>query len=252
MPINIIKNEKMVQAYSLYIYGVITDEQWYDEDITPTMVRDALQGVDAEFIDVYINSPGGNVFAGHTIHNLLKRHSALIRTCVDGIAASAASVVLQAGDERVCAPNGMVMIHNPAGGVWGYAEEIRKYADSLDKVKVAIEEGYLGNINITREKLIELMNAETYMTAQEAVDMGFVDSLTTDNVTITNNSGELCINSMKIDKRRFKNIYKNSTKIKPYEPKPVVDYSELESVIVENELQLIESEVISNGLETHS
>ncbi len=253
MPFSMVKNEKMVKAYSLYMYGVISDEQWYDDDITPGMVKDALaEAGDVEFIDVYVNSPGGSVFAGHAIYNILKRSPALIRMHIDGIAASAMSVVIQAGDERFIAVNGIVMIHNPMGGVWGYAEEMRKYADTLDTVKGTIEDTYLEKVNIERDKLIELMDAETYMNAQEAIDMGFVDSLTGENVSIQNKNGELVINSLKIDKRKYSNIYKNSAKIKPFEPTPeVIDYSVFENAIAGNNITLLESEIIQNELESN-
>jgi ATP-dependent Clp protease protease subunit len=252
MPLNIVKNEKIINTYSLYIYGVISDEQWYDDEITPNMINEALaKAGDAEFIDVYINSPGGSVFAGHTMYNALKRHPALIRTYVDGIAASAASVILQAGDERVIAPNGIVMIHNPMGGSWGYADDMRKYADTLDKVKGTIEDTYLEKVNIDRDKLIELMDAETYMNADEAIKMGFVDSLTGDKVAIQNSNGEITINSLKIDKKKYSNIYKNSAKIKPFEPTPEpIDYSKLENAIAGNNVTLLESEIIQNELES--
>lgn len=252
MPLNFVKNEKIVNTYSLYMYGVISEERIYEDDITPTMVNDTLiKAGNVEFIDVYVNSPGGSVFAGHAIYNILKRHPALIRMSIDGIAASAMSVVVQAGDERVIALNGIVMVHNPMGAIWdySYAKDIRKYADDLDKVQSTIEDTYLEKVNIDRDKLIELMDAETYMNADEAIRMGFVDSLTGDKVAIQNSNGEITINSLKIDKKKYSNIYKNSAKIKPFEPTPVVvDYSEIESVIVENSITLLESEILHNGL----
>jgi len=255
MPFDIVKNEKVINTYTIYMYGVISDEQYYEDDITPTMVKNALsEAGNAEFLDIYVNSPGGSVFAGHAIYNILKRHPALVRISVDGIAASAMSVVLQAGDERVIAPNGIVMIHNPMGAIWdySYSKDIRKYADDLDKVQGTIENTYLEKVNIERDKLIELMDAETYMNAQEAIDMGFVDSLTGENVSIQNKNGELVINSLKIDKRRYSNIYKNSAKIKPFEPTPeVIDYSVFENAIAGNNITLLESEIIQNELESN-
>jgi ATP-dependent Clp protease protease subunit len=237
------------------MYGVISEEQYYEDDITPNMVKNALSEVsNVEFIDVYVNSPGGNVFAGHAIYNILKRHPALIRISVDGIAASAMSVVLQAGDERIIAPNGIVMIHNPMGAIWdySYAKDIRKYADDLDKVQGTIEDTYLEKVNIDRDKLIELMDAETYMNASESIEMGFVDSLAGENVSIQNKNGEIVINSLKIDKRKYSNIYKNSAKIKLFEPTPeVIDYSKLENAIAGNNITLLESEIIQNELESN-
>lgn len=250
MALRLVKNQKVVKAYSLYIYGEITDEQWFEDDITPTMVNTALvEAGDAELIDVYINSPGGSVFAGHTIYNALKRHTSLIRTTVDGIAASIASTILQAGDERAIAPNGMVMIHPASGGVWGTEAEIRSYADALADVTGTVEDTYLDKIDMPREELKKLMDAETYMNAEKAVELGFVDSIVGEKVTIQNKNGELIINSLKINRRNYKNIYKNSAKIKPYEPSPVVDYSLIESVIAENNVTLLESEILSNELE---
>lgn len=248
MALTVIKNKKAVNSYSMYMYGDISDEVWYGDEITPEVVLGALaEAGDAEVIDVYINSYGGSVFAGHTIYNILKRHPALIRTSVDGIAASAASVVLQAGDERVVAPNGIVMFHNAMGGIWGYAKEIRKYADDLEKIEGTIVEMYLEKVNLERDKLTELMDAETYLNAAEAVEMGFVDSIAGESVAIQNKNGEITINSLKVDKRRCASLYRNSAKIKPFEPKPVtVDYTDIESAIAVNEITLLESEMLTN------
>jgi ATP-dependent Clp protease protease subunit len=234
----------------MYIYGEITEDQWYEEDITPTMVSDALNNAaDVEFIDVYINSPGGDISAGNTIYNQLKRHPALIRTYVDGIAASAASTVLQAGDERIIAANGIVMIHNAMSGVWGYADDMRKRADVLDKLDENIKDVYLERVNVDRDKLTEMMNAETYMTASEAIEYAFVDSLSGESVAISNKNNEIVINSLKIDPKKYKNLYKNSTKITPFEPTPEpVDYSEIEKTIAINNVTLLESEMLAHEL----
>lgn len=170
---------------------------------------------------------------------------------VDGIAASAMSVVLQAGDERFIAVNGIVMIHNPMGGVWGYADEMRKYADTLDTIKGTIEATYLEKVNIDKDKLTKMMDDETYMNAEEAIEMGFVDSLASESVSIQNKNGEIVINSLKIDKKKYSGIYKNSAKIKPFEPTPeVIDYSEFENAIAVNNITLLESEIIQDELES--
>jgi len=132
-----------------------------------------LAAVDADEIDLYINSPGGSVFEGVTIYNLLVAHKATVNVQVLGLAASIASVIALAGDTIHIAENAMFMIHNPSAGVWGEAEELRKVAGVLDQITESILNTYEARTNLSREQLRAAMAATTYYTADEAVTSGF-------------------------------------------------------------------------------
>lgn len=145
-------------------YGTVANE-----------VRAEIQHLDTNQINLYMNSPGGSVFEGFTIFNLLKNHRARVHAFVDGIAASIASVILCAADTVIMRENGMVMIHDPSGGRMGTAAEQRKLADTLDKITDAIVQAYRTRTGKSEADLRQLMAAETWFTAKEAVTAGFAD-----------------------------------------------------------------------------
>lgn len=145
---------------------------------TAKMFADDLKELgDIKTLNVYINSPGGSVFDGTAIYNTLRRHRARKIVHIDGIAASIASVVAMAGDEINIAENGLIMIHDPWGFAMGTADEFRKMADSLDKVRSAILDTYISRTGGEEKQISDWMTAETWFTAQEAVDAGFADSI---------------------------------------------------------------------------
>lgn len=160
------------------IYGVIDSEQWWGDETTPKVFKEELDGLgEIDTLNVYINSPGGDVFAGQAIYSILKRHPAKKLVYVDGVAASIASVVAMAGDVIRMPRNSMMMIHNPSSMVWGQAEDMRKMADALDKIRESMIAAYQGKVDIEKDELIALLDAETWMTADEAVRKGFADEL---------------------------------------------------------------------------
>lgn len=133
---------------------------------------------DVDLINVRINSPGGQVFDAHAIFNTLLRHKARVEVDIDGMALSAAAVVAMAGDEVRMAENAMFMIHDPWILTMGSAPELREVADTLDKIRSTIVASFAGRRGLDAEHVSELMAAETWMTAQEALDEGFIDSMT--------------------------------------------------------------------------
>jgi ATP-dependent Clp protease protease subunit len=139
----------------------------------------ALGSVDA--LDIRINSYGGAIFDGFAIYNTLLRHNAHKVVHVDGVAASSASVIAMAGDEIRVAANGFVMIHNPWGFCQGYADELRKQAELLDQVRGAIAGVYAARTNLDVGEILPLMDAETWMDANEAVTKGFADAIALEN-----------------------------------------------------------------------
>ena len=159
------------------IYGVI-GEGWF-ADATPKNINEELDALgNISEIDVRINSRGGGVFAGCAIYNSLKRHPAKVNIFIDGICASIATVVAMAGDTIHMSKVSMMMIHNPYyGATGGEAKELRKQADDLDQFREVSIEAYLSKVNITRDDLIEKMDATTWMTAKTALAHGFVTNI---------------------------------------------------------------------------
>lgn len=154
----------------IYIYDVIS---WYGVS-ADEFVKD-LNAVTAKTINLHINSPGGDVFDGMAIHSALKSHPAKIITKIDGLAASIASVIALAGDEIHIAKGGFFMIHNAFSGIIGDANDMRKMADVLDKITGSIAGFYADKIGKSEEYVLDKMNDETWYTAAEALDEGFVD-----------------------------------------------------------------------------
>jgi ATP-dependent Clp protease protease subunit len=162
----------------VYLYDVI-GESWAESGTTGKAFADDLKKLGAlDTLNVYINSPGGSVFDGVAIHNVLRRNAARKIVHIDGLAASIASVIAMAGDEIRIAANGMMMIHDPWSIAIGSAAEMRKTADSLDKVRETILVTYVERATSSEETLSAWMTAETWFTAQEAVDAGLADTLT--------------------------------------------------------------------------
>ena len=128
-------------------------------------------------ITLRINSIGGDVFEAQAMYSYLKNHPANITVRVDGLAASAASLVAMAGNKVIMPSNSLMMIHNPAGGVWGEAEDMRDTAEILDKIRDTIANVYVTKTGLDREKVIEMMDSETWMTASEAHELKFCDEV---------------------------------------------------------------------------
>jgi len=164
----------------LRLDGVIAEESWFGDDVTPRMFRDELEK-DAGDVTVWINSPGGDVFAAAQIYTMLKEYAGRVTVKIDGLAASAASVVAMAGDTVHMSPVSMMMIHNPATIAIGDSEEMLRAKALLDEVKESIINAYEKKTGLSRTKLAHMMNDETWMNAYKAVDLGFADSILYDD-----------------------------------------------------------------------
>lgn len=162
----------------IYIYGDIYDYWWDDESNSAISLKEKLMSLgDITEINLHINSLGGDVFEGIAMFNLLKQHKANVKVYIDGIAASIASVIAMSGDTIYMPKNSMMMIHNCWTTSTGNSKEFRKLAEDLDKIMEASLESYMSKVNITKEKLKELLDDESWLTAQECFDMGFADEL---------------------------------------------------------------------------
>jgi ATP-dependent Clp endopeptidase proteolytic subunit ClpP len=161
----------------LDIYDVIGESFWSDGVTAKDVRRKLKDAKGAKLIKLRVNSGGGDVIDGFAIYNLLSQHPARVEADVDALAASMASVILMAADEIRIASNAMVMIHNPWGMEMGEADDLRRWADVLDKMRDQIADTYAARTGQPRDKLLELMAAETWLTAQEAKELGFVDKI---------------------------------------------------------------------------
>lgn len=191
----------------LFLYGEISSYSWWGDEVTPKQFKADLDALgDVTQINVYINSEGGDVFAGQAIYSMLKRHSATINVYVDGLAASIASVIAMAGDTVYMPKNAMMMVHNPWTIAMGTAEDFRQLADDMDKIRESIITVYNDKSGMEENKIIELMDAETWMTAEEAVEYGFADEIEEDKqIAALIKNGELFINGQKIDLSKYRN-----------------------------------------------
>ena len=161
---------------TLYLCGSIADESWFDDDVTPKAFRADLDAGAGDII-VWINSPGGDCVAAAQIYNMLMDYKGTVTVKIDGIAASAASVIAMAGTKVLMSPTALMMIHNPLTVAIGDSEEMQKAIDMLSEVKESIINAYEIKTGLSRAKLSHLMDAETWMNANKAVELGFADEI---------------------------------------------------------------------------
>jgi ATP-dependent Clp protease protease subunit len=175
---NWIKNqdEGGSEMRTLFLNGEISDETWYGDEVTPKLFKDELESGSGP-ISVWINSPGGDVFAAAQIYNMLMDYPYDVTVKIDGLAASAASVIAMAGTTVEMSPVAMMMIHNPATIAIGDSEEMKKAVKMLDEVKESIMNAYEIKTGLARDKISKLMDAESWFNAKKAVELGFADKI---------------------------------------------------------------------------
>ncbi len=160
----------------LSLNGTIAEESWFDDDVTPELFKEELNAGTGN-ITVWINSPGGDCVAAAQIYNMLMDYKGDVTVKIDGIAASAASVIAMAGTKVLMSPVSMMMIHNPATIAFGDKTEMNKAIEMLDAVKDSIMNAYEIKTGMSRAKISHLMDAETWMDAHKAMELGFADEI---------------------------------------------------------------------------
>jgi ATP-dependent Clp protease protease subunit len=204
------------KSADLLLYGEIASSTWWGDEVTPKQFHadlDALGAIDT--LNVYMNSPGGDVFAAQAIYTMLKRHSARVNVYVDGLAASGASLVAMAGDTVYMPENAMMMIHNPWTFCCGNANDLRKEADAMDKIRESMIVAYQSKCGLDDEAIINIMDAETWLTADDALALGFCDEIEEEKqVAASLTDGCLSLNGQVVDLSRFKNLGKVAPWIK--------------------------------------
>ena len=184
---NLIRNEETGEETVervLELYGTIAEESWFDDDITPAMFREELFAGNGP-VTIWISSPGGDCFAASQIYTMLMDYKGPVTVKIDGIAASAASVVAMAGTEVLMSPTSMMMIHNPATIAFGDHKDMEKAIDMLQEVKAAIINAYELKTGQPRKTLSKMMDEETWMNAGKAVELGFADKLLEDEKLVS-------------------------------------------------------------------
>ena len=185
-----VKNQQTMEQMTertLFLNGTIAEESWFDDDVTPQLFKDELNSGNGD-ITVWINSPGGDCVAAAQIYNMLMDYKGNVTVKIDGIAASAASVIAMSGTKVMMSPVSMLMIHNHMTTAMGDSAEMQKAISMLDEVKESIINAYEIKTGMSRAKLSHLMDAETWMNANSATEMGFADEImqrnTEDNIAI--------------------------------------------------------------------
>ena len=170
------RDETAPDARVLRLEGTIAEESWFEDDVTPAAFKGELFS-DTGPVTIWINSPGGDCVAAAQIYNMLMDYPADVTVRIDGIAASAASVIAMAGTKVQMSPVSVMMIHNPLTFALGDSEEMRKAIQLLDEVKESIINAYEIKTGLSRAKLSHLMDGETWMNAKKALELGFCDEI---------------------------------------------------------------------------
>jgi len=196
---NWVRNEDGTRT--LTIDGVIAEESWFDDDVTPKLFREQLNAGNGDIV-LYVNSPGGDCVAASQIYTMLIEYKGRVTVKIDGIAASAASVIAMAGTEVLMAPTALLMVHNPLTVAIGDTEEMQKAIAMLDEVKESIITSYELKTGMSRAMLAHLMDAETWMNAQKAIELGFADGILAREVDVPDG---IPINSYQFSRRAVTN-----------------------------------------------
>mgnify|MGYP000992919526 CR=1 FL=1 len=196
---NWVRNEDSTRT--LTIDGVIAEESWFDDDVTPKVFREQLNAGTGDIV-IYVNSPGGDCVAASQIYTMLIEYKGNVTVKIDGIAASAASVIAMAGTEVLMAPTSMMFVHNPLTVAIGDSEEMQKAIAMLDEVKESIITAYELKTGMSRAKLAHLMDAETWMNAHKAIELGFADGILTRETSVPDG---IALNSYQFSRRAVTN-----------------------------------------------
>lgn len=198
-------------AAELLLYGEISDASWYGDEVTPKKFAEDLAACGGKNLTVRVNSPGGDVFAAQAIYNQLKAYTGKVTVKIDGMCASAATVIACAGETVIMPSNTIYMIHNPKSAMLGYydAVQLGKVSDRLMTVKQTIVNVYMGRVGnaLSEVQVKHKMDSEEWMTADKAKEYGFVDEIT-DEIPIENRWEDnlLIVNSVSCKLDRFENV----------------------------------------------
>ena len=217
------RDETAPDARVLRLEGTIAEESWFDDDVTPAAFKGELFSENGP-VTIWINSPGGDCVAAAQIYNMLMDYPGDVTVKVDGIAASAASVIAMAGTRVLMSPVSTMMIHNPLTVAMGDTEEMRRAIQMLDEVKESIINAYEIKTGLSRARLSHLMDAETWMNANKALELGFCDEIMFQRQEAEPDAED----SFLYSRRAVTNCLLNKLKARAPKPEPRVKASDLE------------------------
>jgi ATP-dependent Clp protease protease subunit len=177
---NWVRNADESGERTLYLDGTIAEDSWWDDDITPMMFKSELFSSQGD-VTIWLNSPGGDCVAASQIYAMLMDYKGNVTVKIDGIAASAASVIAMVGTKVLMAPTALMMIHNPLTIAIGDTDEMKKAVEMLSEVKESIINAYEIKTGQARVKISHWMDAETWMNANKAIELGFADGILEDS-----------------------------------------------------------------------
>lgn len=220
------------KSAEILLYGPVASSVMWGDEITPKDLKAELDKIGpGTDLNIYINSPGGEVFAGQAIYSMLSRFKGKKTVYIDGLAASIASVIAMVGDKVVIPKNAMMMIHKPWNWVIGNADELRKAADDIDKAEETANSVYQDKTKLSHDEIAEIMRAETWLTAEEAVEKGFADEIEQKkDIAASIEGGFLMFNGQKFDLSQYKNAPKFDYLPPKQESKPDVNQDEIDLV----------------------
>lgn len=230
----------------IYIYGDIVSWEWFESDVSSYTLSKEIEGLEVDKINVFINSYGGEVAEGLAIYNQLRRHKAKVVTYCDGFACSAASVVFMAGDERIMSNASLLMIHNVWSWAAGDSKALRKQADDLEIMTQAAVNAYMKHVTISEETLKQMMDDETWISPQDALEMGFATSVVDDpaNRQAANQNARRLLVQLVLGGSRNKPPVEPNSHSKPQsEPEPEPESKGLFNFLAALADHLIEEEV---------
>lgn len=200
----------------LWIYGDITDDKWYDTDVTPKTIRDALDEMGpVGTLNLRVNSYGGSCVAGNAIVNLIdnykRKTGAKVNTYIEGIAASMGSGIAMAGDKVYMAENAIFMVHKPFSLAIGNSDDMLKEAEVLEKVEDTLVTNYMRHFNGTEDEMRQLMADESWLTADEALEYGLCDEIVS-SVAVAASANGIRINGKEFAEEKLKNKFKETEK----------------------------------------
>ena len=214
---NWVKNEG---ERTLFLNGEISDETWFGDEVTPKLFKKDLLTAEGD-ITVWINSPGGDVFAAAQIYNMLMDYKGNVTVKIDGLAASAASVIAMAGTQVLMSPVAMMMIHNPMTVAIGDSEEMKKAVAMLDEVKESIMNAYEIKTGLSRSKISHLMDAESWFNAKKSVELGFADKILFDKDDVKEGEGEEKLEAVMFSRQSITNSLLSKLIPKPEKKTPI-------------------------------
>lgn len=203
----------------LELYGTIAEETWFEDDVTPALFKEELMSGNGP-VTIWINSPGGDCVAASQIYGMLMDYKGNVTVKIDGVAASAASVIAMAGTKVLMVPTALMMIHNPMTLAIGDSEEMQKAIAMLAEVKESILNAYEIKTGQSRAKLSHLMDAETWMNANRAIELGFADDVLTDEKKVVDDFTAFSFSRKAVTNSLLNKLTRRSAETAAIAPKP--------------------------------